>query len=183
MNLETAQSRKLPRFTLGLIFTGTLLVVLVLAGLLWPQYNRMTQSGKKRTTAALELERQKALFPIFARAKVIADTPFVPQLPTPERNPLERKAIIRLSEIFTEIAWSHNMIVSENSIDLSALNDESATISTEIQLDGNLFDFRSCLVEISALPFLNHIETLTIASDPEGIKKFKTKLLINIKKN
>ena len=183
MAAETPNPKHLPPLTLGLIITGVALVAVAVAGFVWPQYRAMASSRQTQIDKTIILETQKALFPVYAKAKGLADFPFDPRLPLPQRSPLDRSKITHLRQIFARIALDNHMSISENSIDVSAIKEASDHITTEIQFAGTLFDFRNCLIQINQLPFFNRIETMGIAAEPDGLKKFKTKLRINIRKN
>ncbi len=183
MAAETPNPKHLPPLTLGLIITSVALVAVAVAGFVWPQYRAMAASKQARMDKTVVLETQKRLYPVYAKAKGLADFPFDPRLPVPERSPLDRREITHLSQKFARIALDNHMSISENSIDVSAYKEASDHITTEIQFAGTLFDFRNCLIQINQLPFFNRIETIGIAAEPEGIKKFKTKLRINIRKS
>lgn len=99
-----------------------------------------------------------------------------------ERKPLARDRISSLSEVFQDIAATHNMELSQNSLDINSLQNDSNLISMDVQFSGKLFDYRGCLVSLSELPYFNAVEKINISMTPDHIKTFSTKILITLDK-
>jgi len=181
--LEKTELKKLPPLTLALIITSFVLVVLFVFGILFPQYRQIETAKNDRISKAILLEEQKRLFPLFAQADALARLPFDPKLPFQERKPLDRNKITTLPKVFSAIALKHNMVFSQNTLDVSSLKSRSNSISMDIQFNGKLFDFRNCLISLAELPFFDRFEQIKISTDSNNIKKFTTKILITIDKN
>jgi len=173
---------RLPPLTLALVVISFVLVFTCIAGLLFPQHQRIEAAKKDRAAKTLLLEEQQKLFPLFARAEALEKIAFEPVLPLVERKPLDREQIGGLSGIFSDIADSHNMKLSGNSLDINSLQNESGSISMDVQFTGDLFDFRNCLVSLARMPCFKGIEGVKIETDTNNIKTFSTRLLIAIKK-
>ncbi|MBI9089046.1 MAG: hypothetical protein JEZ12_07510 [Desulfobacterium sp.] len=179
---EKKVSNKLPPLTLFLIVLSAVLVVGVALVVLFPQYRENQQIKQARVSAAIELEKQKKLYPMFAQAQALATMAFDPELPRVEKVPLARDKIATLSTVFTGIARENGMELSSNSLDINSLKNRSDSVSMELTFAGDLFDYRNCLVSLVSLPYLNTVETIKITTDKEQEKKFFTKILINIDK-
>lgn len=177
------QMGRLPPLTLALVVISFVLVFLCIAGVLYPKYKRIEAAKKDHAEKTLRLEEQKKLFPLFARAEALENIPFEPSLPLVERQPLDREQIGALSGIFSDIARSHDMILSGNTQDINSLQKDSSSISMDVQFTGDLFDFRDCLISLARMPFFKAIEAVKIETDTDNIKTFSTRLLIAIKKN
>jgi hypothetical protein len=179
---EKKVSNKLPPLTLCLVILSAVLVAGVALVVLFPQHHDIQQVKEERVSAAIELAKQKKLYPMFAQAQALASMPFNPELPTVEKVPLDRDKIATLSKVFNQIALDNGMALSSNSLDINSLKKRSDSVSMELTFAGDLFDYRNCLVSLVSLPYLNTVETIRISTDKEQVKKFFTKILINIGK-
>jgi len=179
---EKTELKKLPPLTLSLIIASFILVALCILGLILPQYNAIKDAKNERISKMLVLEEQKKLFPLYAQAEALEKVRFSPQLPLVERKPLARDRISSLSEVFQDIAAAHNMELSQNSLDINSLKNDSNLISMDVQFSGKLFDYRSCLVSLSELPYFSAVEKININATPDPIKTFSTKILITLDK-
>ncbi len=181
-DIDKKEQKKLPPLTLAMVIACFVLVGLFILGVIFPKYQQVKRAKEALISKSILLEEQKKLFPVYARADALARVTFEPTLPFPERTPLEREKISKLSKVFSEIALENNMELSENSLDVSSLKNRSNSISMDVQFSGDLFDYRNCLISLANLSFFDRIETIKISTDPDDIKKFSTKILINIDK-
>jgi hypothetical protein len=179
---EKTELKKLPPLTLSLIIISFVLVVLFLLGLILPQYKALEAAKNERIAKMVTLEEQKKLFPLYAQAEAYEKTAFTPRLPLVERRPLARDRISDLSSTFQDIALSHGMELSRNSLDINSLKNDSNLISMDVQFTGKLFDYRDCLVSLSELPYFNAVEKIVVTTAPNHINTFSTKILIFIDK-
>ncbi|MBU1342857.1 MAG: hypothetical protein KKE44_05760 [Proteobacteria bacterium] len=179
---EKKELKKLPTKTLSLIIVSFLLVAVFIFAILFPQYNHIQTAKNDRISKALLLEEQKKLFPLYAQAEALAKIEFNPKLPFQEKKALDRDKISTLSNIFSDIAQKNNMELSQNSLDISSLKNQSNSISMDVQFTGDLFDFRNCLISLADLPFFHSFEKIQIKTDQSNIKRFSTKISITIDK-
>lgn len=179
---EKNELKKLPPVTLSLIIISFLLVIIFILGVLFPAYKGIEIAKNERISKMLLLEEQKKLFPLYAQADALEKLAFNPRLPFVEKKALARDQISSLSTVFNDIALSHNMKLSQNSLDINSLKKQLNEISMDIQFTGDLFDYRNCLISLSELPYLKTIEKILISTDPTNIKKYSTKILITIEK-
>ena len=179
---DKKELNKLPPATLSLVVLVFLLILLTLIGLVFPQYRGIETARNEKITRTLLLEEQKQLFPLYAQAEALEKVAFEPRLPLSERKPLDRDRIFSLSAVFSEIALANNMKLAENTLDINSLQNDSHSISMDVQFTGSLFDYRNCLVALAELPFFDSIEQIRISTDPSNIRTFSTKMRITIEK-
>ena len=175
--------KRLPPSSLGIALGGLSLILGMTAFLILPKYQNIQNLKNQAIQKTHVLEEQKLLFPLLSQASALAKKEFSPLLPMPQRHPMDREKIKELSHIFTAISQKNDLDISENSIDLSSITDQGEFITMEVQCSGDLFNFRNCLIDMIKLPFFKKAEEISIESDTKGIKKFTTKLLINITKS
>ncbi len=179
---QTTVSKKLPPGTLILILASAILLSGMAMFILFPQSQKIERIKEESRSAAITLEQQKKLYPLFVQAKAAGTMTFEPQIPFPERIPLNRDQIVTLSEIFTKVAMDNNMTFFSNRLDINSMKNRSESVSMELVFAGDLFNYRNCLVSLISLPFFNTVETIKITTDKTRVKKFFTKILINLDK-
>lgn len=175
-------SKNLPMTTLVMIISSAVLFTGVVIFILFPQNKKTAVIKDEKRSATIALDRQKRLYPLFLQAKAAATMEFEPQIPLSERIPLDRGKIDTLTDIFTSIGNENRMFLSSNTLDFSSVKTMSDSVAMELVFEGDLFDYRECLISIIALPFFNTVEAIKITTDKTQVKKFFTKILINIEK-
>jgi len=110
------------------------------------------------------IEEQRILTPVFhnllQRAKMKGPT----RLPSPEKSKLSHGDMNAISTVFQDIARRCNLKLDEVTTDVNSLVQESGYLVMRIQISGNFFDFRKFLVDIGSIPYLEHIEEVSIRS-------------------
>lgn len=177
---EQKVSEKIPSPVLFLIVLSVVLVGGVVLLVLFPQYREIEGLKQEQVSATIDLKTQEKLYPLFAEARALASIGFEPKLPVVERIPLGRNKIVTLSDLFSTIALSNNMVLSSNSLDLNSLKRSSDSVSMAFTFSGDLFDYRRCLISLASLPFFNSIENIKIVTDQDRVKQFFTEIMINI---
>jgi len=195
LTAESDAKKKLKPITLGLIVIFLALIVLSLVLGILPQYfatQRLNQNidvltidlEPLRSFSYLDLERQKKIFPIHAKAIQINQFDFLPKLPFPERNALDRHRISQLSQTFDQLASQHNLRSTGNSLSVQKIGTQSyeEKVSVDLRLSGQFFDFRNFLISICALPFFDIVENVKIEPVDKTNKRFATKIRLNLNK-
>ena len=85
--------KKLPPLTLSLIIISFSLILSCAIFLIFPQYQNFKTVMSERVSKTILLEKQKKIFPIYARAASVADQSFNPTLPLSDRIALDRSQI------------------------------------------------------------------------------------------
>ena len=149
---EKTRMKKLPPMTLGLVVICFVIVFAGIIGLIIPAYKSIGAAEKQQAIKRMQLEEQKQIYPLFAKAEALENISFEPVLPLVERTPLPRNQIASLAGRFNDIAYQNNMVLTGNSLDINSLSKKSGVISISLEFVGDLFDFRDCLVSMAKLP-------------------------------
>ena len=110
------------------------------------------------------IEEQRILTPLFHNLLQRAKKKGPTGLPAPEKSKLSHGDMNAISTVFQEIAGRHNLKLDEVTTDVNSLVQESGYLVMRLQLSGNFFDFRKFLVDIGSVPYLEHIEEVSIRS-------------------
>ncbi len=184
LTAESDAKKKLKPITLGLIVIFLALIVLSLVLGILPQYFATQRLNQNIDVLTIDLERQKKIFPIHAKAIQINQFDFLPKLPFPERNALDRHRISQLSQTFDQLASQHNLRSTGNSLSVQKIGTQSyeEKVSVDLRLSGQFFDFRNFLISICALPFFDIVENVKIEPVDKTNKRFATKIRLNLNK-
>lgn len=181
-NKSNHDRKKISTLSVSIMAVCLSLLLLILVFGVVPTYLNIQALKKENAEKTLEFEKQQAILPLFARAEQLASNPFEPALPFPEPNPLAREKVYNLPKRFETLAFSHSLILTGSSLDVDTNDIESSQVSVELFLTGDLFDFRSFLIGLGRFAFFDSIETINIHSDIDQVKRFVTKIRINIEK-
>lgn len=170
-----------PAVTVGISFS--VVICLYALFLIYPSYRSVCRTRQAIVEQTVKLDRQKVLYPVFARAKTLDRIQFEHRLPFPDRVRVHRDAVSNLSGKIFDTAEHHQLTLFESDFDINSLKNDSRFCSMTIKLKGKLFDFRRFLIDIIAFEFFDSIENLSISSHKGPIKDFTVTLNIKIKKN
>jgi len=115
-------------------------------------------------TLTVRIEEQRILTPVFhsllRRAKMEGPS----KLPSPEKSKLTHADMNAISSVFQDFAGRHNLKLEEITTDDSSLVQESGYLLMRLRLSGDFFKIRKFLIDIGAIPSLEHIEEINIKS-------------------
>jgi hypothetical protein len=83
-------------------------------------------------------------------------------LPSPEKTKLTHGDINSISKVFQDIAVHHNLKLEEIKTDVSSVMEDSGYLMMRLRLSGNFYKFREFLVDLGSIPYLEHIEEISI---------------------
>jgi hypothetical protein len=110
------------------------------------------------------IEEQRILTPVFHSLLERAKMKGPSGLPSPEKAKLSHGDINAISTAFQDIAGRNNLRLDEITTDVNSLMEESGYLVMRLHLSGGFFDMRKFLIDIGAIPSLEHIEEINIRS-------------------
>lgn len=143
-----------------IIFVAAI-VLLVLFGL-WPQYRAMEKQENRIARLSAEIDKQKILHPIYMSLYKKAQFEEPEGLPFPKLEKLRREDLGRLSEIFTLMADESNLQFDTVLPQVNSLNRGSGLLLVDVSVNGDFFDLRKFLINLSRLSYLEHTERIKI---------------------
>ena len=112
----------------------------------------------------VRIEEQRILTPVFHSLLQRAKMKGPSELPSPEKSKLTHGDMNAISTVFQDFAGRHNLKLEEITTDDSSLIQESGYLFMRLRLSGEFFKIREFLIDLGAIPSLEHIEEINIRS-------------------
>ena len=112
----------------------------------------------------VRIEEQRILTPVFHSLLQRAKMKGPSGLPSPEKSKLTHGDMNSISTVFQDFAGRHNLKLEEITTDDSSLALESGYLFMRLRLSGEFFKIREFLIDLGAIPSLEHIEEINIRS-------------------
>lgn len=151
--------------------------------LIWPSYKKHTANRSAIHDLKGRMDLMKVLYPVAARTGLLVKLDFHPELPFPKRQRMDRNAIKDLAVTFSDMARTHGMTMIGSDFDINALTPASESISMELSLTGNLFDFRQFLIGLIEFQYFRSVQELSVRTTQGKTKEFRVKMDIGIQKS
>ena len=159
LNLSQAKLSGQSAFYLMLFGTG--LLAFVLLGI-YPYRRDLTQLEKEINQLSTKIDAQRVFQPYF-KALLAQSQRKPPQgLPLPKSSKLGRYDTDRVAATLKDIARFNNLNVQEITLDIDSAVDDTGLLQVAFIVQGRFLDLRPFLIRLAELPYLAHIEQLTI---------------------
>ena len=159
MAIEKLPSRNV---VLILIF-GVGIILLVLLSI-FPNYIAYSDISQEITTLKGQIEEQKILSPIFNDLSQKAQFDEPDDLPFPAQERLAKKETGKVSTVIQDIIQRNDLKLENIATDVDSLMQESGILKLTVQMTGDFMNLRNVLLQLGALPYLKHIESVQINS-------------------
>jgi len=152
--------------------TGVL--IFVLGGIL-PAGKKLAELDAAIVAKKYDLEEQTVLAPHFKLLKIDMEKKESEILPLPPKGKLSQDKLGTLHPVFSNAAKMSGMTLVSATPQLNAMTGDAQFIPIDIVLRGGVIDFRKFLIQIGAIPYVQHIEEITIQEKAET-REFKLKI-------
>jgi regulator of protease activity HflC (stomatin/prohibitin superfamily) len=159
---ETKRGINIPQQSV--IYIGVCLVgilIFVFWGII-PAERTLAELDTRIEDARYKLEGQKALTPLFQSLQGRSEKKESQVLPLPEQGKLQQTRIDTLPLTFGAAAKASGMTLVSALPNLNALTGDAQFLSVDAVLRGDFIRFRKFLIQIGGLPYVHHIEEITI---------------------
>ena len=112
----------------------------------------------------VRIEEQRILTPVFHSLLKRAKMEGPSGLPSPKKSKLTHGDMNAISKVFQDFAGRHSLKLEEITTDDSSLTQESGYLLMRLRLSGDFFKIRKFLIDLGAIPSLEHIEEINIRS-------------------
>jgi hypothetical protein len=146
-------------FYIAMCLTGVL--IFILGGVL-PTSKKLTELDAAIAARKYALEEQTAFVPFFKSLKSDSEKKESEILPMPPRGKLSQDKLGTLPIVFSTAARVSGMKLISATPQLSAMTGDSQFIPINIVLRGGVIDFRKFLIQLGGLPYIQHVEEITI---------------------
>ena len=155
---------KLPsrNIILIILFGGGIIFFVLLS--IFPNYITYSNLENEINTMRNQIEEQKILSPIFSDLSNKAKFEYPESLPFPKTEKLSRNKTGKISEIIQNIVLLNNFTVNSILTDIGGLMDETGILKISLEITGDFMNLRNLILQLGALPYLEHIENIRIDS-------------------
>jgi Tfp pilus assembly protein PilO len=169
----------LPKKSLTYIGLGVIgILVLIFLGI-FPAKNSLANLDMRAAEVKYRIEEQKALAPFYKSLKERTDKQEMQFLPLPQKASLPHAKMSTIPAMFTDAAKKSGLTLLAALPQLSAVGGASRVLPMDIVLRGSFFNFRKFLIAIGGIPYVQHVEEISIQEVP-GAREFKLKILVAV---
>jgi hypothetical protein len=159
--------RLIPKKTLVIQLSWLGALVIFILVVILPLQGFKSDLEKDGRDIQLRIEEQSSLLPIYQALKTKGQATSATVLPTPERAKLSRSMVGRVPSTIKGIAGRASMEAVSILPDIASLTSQSDDLLMHAVIRGSFMNFRQFLIGVSALPYLERIETIEIHQDPD----------------
>jgi len=165
----------------SMLYIGICLIGVILFILLWfiPSNRTMEELAAKTGDAKFRIEEQRALMPIYQALKSRIEKKDSEILPLPEKGMLAYKDITTLPLVFRTTAKNSGMSLASAVPNPATVTGGGKFLSVDMILRGNFFDLRKFLINLGAIPYIQHIEEISIQQKPDAME-FNMKIWVAV---
>lgn len=176
---DMKQNLKIP--PQSLLYIGICLIGVILFILLWfiPSNRTMEELAAKTDDVKFRTEEQRALMPLYQALKSRIEKKDSEILPLPEKGVLAHTDITTLPFVFRTAAKESGMTLGSAVPNPATVTGGGKFLSVDAILRGNFFDLRKFLINLGAIPYIQHIEGISIQQKPDAME-FNMKIWVAV---
>lgn len=168
----------LSKENMGNLLISLIVVALFVIAAILPSYLSKALLDKKIRVLRYQIEEHETLLPLY-RSLINAPKGDSSVLIVPASSRLEKTGLDSALKAVSSISDKSGMTVISILPDLDYGTKNAGNMAVNIALRGNLENFRTVLTKLGALPYLNHIEELSIQQKPNTqTLAFKIKIIL-----
>lgn len=176
---ETKRGINIPQQSVIYIAVCLIGILLFVALGIIPTGRSLVELDKRIDDARNKLEGQKTLMPLFQSLQGRLEKKESQILPMPEQGKLPQARISTLPVTFSTAAKVSGMTLVSAIPNLNALTGDAQFLQVDALLRGNFIQFRKFLVQIGGLPYVHHIEEITIQGKAD-MTEFRVKIWVAV---
>jgi hypothetical protein len=151
-----------------LLLGGGVLLFVLLS--IFPNYLAYSNINHEINTLQNQIEEQKLLSPIFSDLTEKTKIQDPEDLPFPQKARLSQNETGNLAAIIQKIIQQNDFNLISILTDVGGLLEDSGTLKVSIEMTGSFMNLRQMILQLGALPYLEHIEFVRIDSHSESQK-------------
>jgi hypothetical protein len=163
-------AQKLPKRNVILILIFGVAIILFVLLMIFPKYIAYSNITEDIERLKTNIEEQKILSPIFEDFSKKADYKEPGNLPFPKKAPMSKSEAATISSVIQDIVIKNGFNLENIVTDVDALLQESGMLKLGIQMSGDFLNLRKVMLELNALPYLEHVESIQISSEGANSK-------------
>ena len=154
----------------SLLYIGMCLIgisIFLLGGIL-PASRTLSELEAQTATARYRLEEQKILAPFHQMLEGSENKKDSGILPMPERGKIPQAQINNIPLNLATAARTSGMSMVSAVPNLAAMAGNASLLPVDVVLRGNFADFRKFLIALGGIPYVEHVEEITIQGKPDA---------------
>jgi Tfp pilus assembly protein PilO len=169
----------LPKQSLTYIGLGVIAILLFIVLGIVPAAKSLANLDVRTTEVKTRIEEQQTLAPFYQSLKDRSGKDDLKFLPLPTKSSLPHAMISTVPAVFGDAARSSGMSLMSASPQPSAMTGGAQTLPVNVTLQGNFMNFRKFLIRIGGIPYVQHIEEISIQEAPNA-REFRLKILLAV---
>jgi len=152
-------------------------IVICIAGIIafillviYPQNQSRKSLDLEIERLATRIEEQKILAPLFKELTSKTQFKAPTDLPFPEQKKLSKEEARQISFAVQKVIQQNDFIVENIVPDVNSLMDGSGFLKLSLVAVGDFFQLRNVMLQLSEIPYLDHIETFQLETIDDLIK-------------
>ena len=158
-----------------ILFGGGILFFVLLS--IFPNYIAYSNIDHEINTLKDQIEEQKLLSPIFTDLSDKTKFEDPENLPFPKKEKLSKDETANISAIIQDIIQRNDFTLDNILTDVEGLMEGSGILKMSIEMTGDFMNLRNMILQLSTLPYLEHIEYIRINNQSRN-QKVRMKLWI-----
>lgn len=176
---EMKQNLKIPRQSIIYIVVCLAGVLLFIFLLIIPSGRTIEELTAKTEDVMFRIEEQRALLPFYQSLKSKSEKKASEVLPLPAKGKLAHTDFDTLPMVFATAAKKSGMSQVSAVPNPDTVTAGGQFLSVNTVLRGNFFDLRKFLINLGAIPYIQHIEEISIQQKPDAME-FNMKIWVAV---
>lgn len=173
--MKRTQFSGLPSASVSYLVICSALVLAFLAVAVYPSLRTKDSQDKEIDQIKAQIEDQKVLQPIYTMLLEKLRQEDAANLQTVPKTVLSFDQIDQIASLLGEIVKKHGLRLITATPDVKTMAKDAKSIALDVVMKGDFQSFRKVLLELIALPYVEHAEKLQIQEIADG-KEFRLKL-------
>lgn len=153
------------------------ILLLIFLGIM-PLKNAQAGLDKQMAELRYRIEEQRILVPLY-KSLTEREREDVRILPLPPRSSLPQAQINTIPKLIGNAARQSGLSLMSVSPKLAGVTGGTKTLPIHVSLRGDFFKFRKFLINMGAVPYIQHIEEISIQEVP-GAREFMLKIFVAV---
>ena len=168
-----------PKQSLLYIGLGIIVILLFIFAGIFPAKRSLAELDKQSAEVKQRIEEQQILAPFYQAIKTRVEQKDPESLPLPGKGKLALSMINTIHATFDKAARTSGVSLLSATPDLSGLGGNFQSLPVNVTLRGDFFKFRQFLINLGSIPYVQHIEEITIQKVPAS-REFRLKVLVAV---
>jgi hypothetical protein len=170
---------KLPKQSLTYLGFGLAAILLFIFAGIVPASRSLVVLDARTADVKYRIEEQRTLAPLYKSLQGKSEKKEPELLPLPEKGRLEQSKISTIPMSLGTAAKMSGMSLISATPELSAMTGEAQLLAVNIVLRGDFINFRKFLIHIGGIPYVQHIEEISIQEIPDT-REFRLKIWVAV---